>query len=313
MVLSRRTMLKGASAFIGGSVGLTGYAAAEGATLTTTTWRVSPGGWPAGLSLRLALIADLHVCEPWMGLERVGGIVDRTNALGADAILLLGDYQAGSSISRFSRAVPDHVWAAELGRLRAPLGVHAVLGNHDWWEDEDAMSRRRGPTRTRLALEAAGIPVYENDVVRLRKDGHPFWLAGLGDQWAFHARHSRYRNIGYYHSHGVEDLPGTLSRITDNSPVIMMAHEPDIFAIAPDRISLTLSGHTHGGQVRPFGLIPVVPSAFGSRYAYGHIVEHDRHLVVSGGLGFSGLPLRLGVPPEIVTVDVVGSDAVMGV
>ena len=72
----------------------------------------------------------------------------------------------------------------------------------------------------------------------------------------------------------------------------------------PDRVSLTLSGHTHGGQVRMFGYSPMVPSRYGNRYAYGHIVEDNRHLVVSGGLGCSILPVRIGVPPEIVMVDV---------
>ena len=71
----------------------------------------------------------------------------------------------------------------------------------------------------------------------------------------------------------------------------------------PHRVSLTLSGHTHGGQVRVLGFSPMVPSRFGNRYAYGHIVEDNRHLIVSGGLGCSILPVRFGVPPEIVMVD----------
>ncbi len=71
-----------------------------------------------------------------------------------------------------------------------------------------------------------------------------------------------------------------------------------------ERVSLTLSGHTHGGQVRLFGYSPRVPSRFGNRFAYGHICEEDRNLIVSGGLGCSILPVRIGVPPEIVMVDV---------
>ena len=103
---------------------------------------------------------------------------------------------------------------------------------------------------------------------------------------------------------GVDDLPGTLAKITDDAPVILLAHEPDIFSEVPNRVSLTLSGHTHGGQVRVFGYSPMVPSRYGNRYAYGHVVEDDRHLIVSGGLGCSILPVRIGVPPEIVMVDV---------
>ncbi len=102
---------------------------------------------------------------------------------------------------------------------------------------------------------------------------------------------------------GVDDLAGTLRQVTDDAPVILMAHEPDIFPDVPARVALTLSGHTHGGQVRFAGFAPIVPSKFGRRYAYGHIVEGGRNLVVSGGLGLSGLPLRFGSPPEIVVVE----------
>ncbi len=69
--------------------------------------------------------------------------------------------------------------------LRAPLGTYAVLGNHDWWDDRDAMQARRGPVESRRLLEARGIPVLENDALRLTKDRHPFWLAGLADQEPF--------------------------------------------------------------------------------------------------------------------------------
>ena len=76
-----------------------------------------------------------------------------------------------------------------------------------------------------------------------------------------------------------------------------------IFVDVPDHVSLTIAGHTHGGQVRlPF--VPPVwtPSLYGARFAYGHIVESGRHLIVSGGLGCSKVPVRLGVPPEIVRI-----------
>ena len=148
------------------------------------------------------------------------------------------------------------------------------------------------------------MPVYENDAVRLVKNGRPFWIAGLGDQWAF------WRPAGLVavparpiRHEGVHDLTGTLGKIADDAPVILMAHEPDIFPEVPDRVALTVSGHTHGGQVRMFGYSPVVPSAYGLRYIYGHIVEQQRHLVVSGGLGCSGVPMRFGAPPEIVVVE----------
>jgi len=86
--------------------------------------------------------------------------------------------------------------------------------------------------------------------------------------------------------------------------VILAAHEPDIFTKVPDRVSLTIAGHTHGGQIRvPFLWERFVPSAYGARFAYGHIIERGRHMIVSGGLGVSHIPVRIGVPPEIVRIE----------
>lgn len=85
--------------------------------------------------------------------------------------------------------------------------------------------------------------------------------------------------------------------------LFLLAHEPDIFPKVPSRVSLTLSGHTHGGQVRLLGYSPVVPSRFGNRFAYGHVVEENRNLIVSGGLGFSLLPVRFGMRPEILSIE----------
>ena len=93
--------------------------------------------------------------------------------------------------------------------------------------------------------------------------------------------------------------------MTDDAPVILLAHEPDIAASVPERVALTLSGHTHGGQLRLFGWSPVVPSRYGNRFAYGHVRERC-DLIVSGGLGCSIMPLRLGMPPEVVVVTLRG-------
>lgn len=141
--------------------------------------------------------------------------------------------------------------------------------------------------------------MLENDVVRLEKDSKGFWIAGLADQIALLPDRAK----GREGLTGLDDLPGTLAKVGDSDPIILLAHEPDIFPKVPRRVSLTLSGHTHGGQVRLFGYSPVVPSAYGNRYAYGHVVENDRNLIVSGGLGFSIAPLRFGVRPEILQID----------
>lgn len=294
-MFSRRQILKGLVATGFASIGFGGYALAEPLRLGVTRYAVSPPDWPGALSLRIAVLTDLHISEPWMGLERLGRIVARTNALMPDVVLLLGDYVRGGRMALWSQEVPHGQWATVLAGLKAPLGVHAVLGNHDWWEETENLRRRHLVTRAGVALEAAGIPVYENSAVRLEKDGWPFWLAGLGDQWAFRA-------IGT--EQGVDDLAGTMDKITDDAPVILMVHEPDIFPRVPPRVALTLAGHTHGGQVALAGYAPIIPSKYGQRYRYGHIVEDGRNLIVSAGLGCSTLPIRFGVPPEVVLVTV---------
>ena len=137
--------------------------------------------------------------------------------------------------------------------------------------------------------------MLENYAVLLGPAGRQFWLAGLGDQLAHRISRGKFR--------GVDDLPGTLARVKTDDPVLLLAHEPDIFPAVPERVSLTLAGHTHGGQIRLPLLWPhFVPSKYGARFAYGHIFEQDRHMIVSGGLGTSIVPARLGVPPEIVHV-----------
>jgi hypothetical protein len=205
--------------------------------------------------------------------------------LKADVIVLLGDYVA--AMRRYGTTdIPIADWTAELGRLSAPLGVYAVLGNHDWWTD---------PEGVRGGLEREGIRVLENDALRLDVHGDPVWLGGLGDQLALRRKGSL---------RGVDDLPATLAPANgDDAPYILLAHEPDIFVRVPDRVTLTLAGHTHGGQVNlPIIGRPIIPSRYGQRFAYGHIVEDGRHLLVSSGLGLSGLPVRFMVPPEIALV-----------
>lgn len=263
--------------------------------LRVTRYHPTPPQWPADFPLRIAVIADIHACDPWMSLERIEGIVDRTNALKADLIVLLGDYVAG--VHQVTRLIPSHEWANVLAGLRAPLGVHAVMGNHDYWDDRTVQQLGHGPTIAQRALEAAGIPVYENDAVRLVKGGRPFWLAGLGDQLAFLPAR-RFRKMVRF---GADDLEATLGKITDDAPVILLAHEPNIAPRVPARVALQLSGHTHGGQVRLLGWSPAVPRQQGRRLAYGH-VRLNCDVIISGGLGCSIMPVRVGVPPEIVEV-----------
>jgi predicted MPP superfamily phosphohydrolase len=298
-MISRRQFLRftGALSALGASTAAYGFGEPV-FRLRVARYDIAPRQWPAGFPLRIAVIADLHACDPWMSLERIEAIVERANALEPDITVMLGDYVAGHR--HVTRTIPASEWAPVLGRLKAPLGVHAILGNHDWWDDRTAQREGQGPTVARRALEAAGIPVYENDARRLRKDGRSFWLAGLGDQLAYLPAR-RFRPVRRI---GVDDLAATLGKITDDAPVVLLAHEPDIAVRVPARVALQLSGHTHGGQVRLFGWSPVVPTRY-EKFAYGHSRENC-DVIVSGGLGCSIMPFRLGVPPEITLVTLGG-------
>ncbi len=293
-MITRRRFLTSLAGFLAAGLSTGAYALAiePGWRLRTVTHRLRPAGWPEGLRLKIAALADPHMGEPHMPLSRLERIVERTNALAPDVTVILGDLEAGHRFA--TRPVPMRDAAQALAQLRAPLGVWSILGNHDWWHDAEVQRTGKGPPLVRRELERAGLPVLENDAVRLTApSGGAFWLAGLGDQLAFPGRPFR----------GVDDLPATMAKLTDDAPALLLTHEPDIFPDVPKRFALTLSGHTHGGQVNLLGWRPVVPSRFGDRFAWGHVREEGRDLIVSGGLGCSILPVRLGVPPEITVIE----------
>ncbi|BDG71362.1 metallophosphoesterase [Roseomonas fluvialis] len=255
--------------------------------LSVQQHRVTPAGWPPGLKLRVAALADLHAGAPIMAEARIEQIVAATNALDPDITVLLGDY--GPS-SRFVTRELDHADVARrLGALRARHGVFAVNGNHDWWEDAAAMRAGRGavPSIAR-AFDTAGIDVLAN---RVRRAGRVL-VGGLDSTWAF----------GF--ERGADDLPRLMRDVTGDTPLLLLVHEPDIFPRLPARAAVTFCGHTHGGQVRLLGYSPRIPSRYGNRYAWGHVREAGRDLIVSGGLGTTTLPVRFGVPPEITLVEI---------
>ena len=242
--------------------------------------------------LRVALLSDLHAGGRFIDAAKVRAVVDAIDAEKPDLILLLGDYLNNGRSHRFRPAggpsAPEAV-AAELGRLHAPLGVYAILGNHDWWFDGERITR---------ALAAHGITVLENRGVEARPmvplrsappaapDGPSLWLAGISDKMTRHP-----------------DIAAALAGVPAGATVLAMTHNPDIFPGIPGRVALTVAGHTHGGQLRLPGVgAPVVPSQYGSRYAAGHVVEDGRHLFVTTGVGTSIYAMRLGVPPEIVVL-----------
>jgi hypothetical protein len=257
--------------------------------LVVKEWTVSPAGWPAAAPpLRIGILTDIHAVEPWMSARRIGAIAEELNAASPDIIVLLGDYVNALPRSYHSGEVAVSEWAAALRSLHAPLGVYAILGNHDCSSGDLPAIRN--------AFEKSGIALLENAAVKVRRGHDYFWLAGLADQLAPFSR-------------GIADVRATLEQVRDRAPVILLAHEPDIFCYVPPSVTLTLAGHTHGGQVYiPFIGRPGLTAKFGrsAKYAYGHFEEEGRHMIVSSGLGLSGVPVRFLVPPEIALVTLRG-------
>ena len=233
--------------------------------------------WPPALNgVRLGVMSDLHAGAPHAGRAAIARWVARMNAEAPDAILLGGDFLDAHPLFG-GRLAPERV-AEVMGELRAPLGVVAVLGNHDW---------SQAGARMWLALQREGIPVLENASVALDAPGGRFHVAGLAD-----LRRRR------------PDLPAALRDVPRGEPVVLVSHDPDVFPWIPEEIAVTVSGHTHGGQLAlPYLRRPAIPSRHGERFAGGHVVERGRHLFVTSGLGTSGAPVRLFAPPELVVLE----------
>ena len=225
-------------------------------------------------SLRIAILADLHVGSPFNGLDNLRRVVDLANASKPDLVCILGDLVIQGVVGG-NFVTPEQI-GVELSRLHRPAGgVYGVLGNHDGWLGHD---------RVATALGNNGVRLVEDRAEKILTQAGPLWIAGVSDLWT-----------------GKHDLAAALSGIpVDGAPVVLLTHHPDVFPQVPARVSLTIAGHTHGGQVRlPLIGTPIVPSRFGDRFAAGHIVEGGRHLFVATGIGTSILPVRFRVPPAI--------------
>ena len=226
--------------------------------------------WPRGQPpVRAILISDIHVAGPDMPPERLGRIVDQIDAHRPDVVLIAGDLVSEKRVATRLYSMAEAI--APLAGLKARFGTYAVLGNHDHWYD---------PAGARAALAAAGIRLLDNEAV----EAGPLAIGGLDDDYT-----------------GRDNLPRTLARQAALSGArILLSHSPDPFPELPRQVSLMVAGHTHCGQIAPPLIGPILTmSRHGKRYACGLVRENGKVLVVSAGLGTSGLPLRLGAVPDI--------------
>ena len=235
-----------------------------------------PSGAPP---LRIVLFSDVHVHGPDMPPARFAKIVGKINALHPDIDVATGDFVGNSRVGR-GYSIEESV--APMAGLKTRLGVYAVLGNND---------HRAGATEVAQALKRAGVRVLSNDAVRVG----PLAIGGLDGRIYRAAAWQAARTTTY---RALQNIPGV---------EILLAHRPDEFAHVPATVTLVLSGHTHCGQiVLPFIGAVETGSDFGTKYLCGAVRNGSQLLVVTGGLGTSYAPLRIGAPSDIWLISIAG-------
>ena len=223
-------------------------------------------GGPGIDGFRIAFISDIHAGS-YMNQQDLCRLFLRVNALEPDLVVLGGDLinTRECEIMMYREAVP---------LLKPRYGIYAVPGNHDhFWGEELGVW-------TPL-LQEFGVRVLNNRGVRIEHEGSTFWLAGVDDL-----------------TEGRPNLIQALHGSQAGEPVVLATHHPDFFfEAAAVGVDLVLAGHTHGGQIAPFGKTPISHSHFG--YVRGKYDEVDSMLYVGRGAGLTLLPIRIGAPAEV--------------
>lgn len=275
--LSRRGLLKATAHILGGGLAAAtlggGYSyLLEPDWLQVETVRVPLAGLASNLrSFRIVQFSDTHF-GPYFGEAEGAQTVARVNRLQPHLIVFSGDL-----VTQLIEGELD-LARTMLRELRAPLGTFAVLGNHDHWTDSESVAN---------ALEAGGVVLLRNENRLIEWNGGRFWLAGVDDVWEQH-----------------HDLAAALEGVDGETPVILLAHEPDYAdeVAADGRVSLQLSGHSHGGQIRIPGYgAPVLPY-LGRKYPVGLRRLRKMWLYTNRGVGLLAPPVRLNCRPEITQI-----------
>jgi len=283
--LTRRKILKyGLRGFLVAGVGK-GFYNTTASQMEVVERAVAIPGLPAPFrGFTIALLSDFHA-----SLIANYGLFEQaarlTMAKKPDLIALTGDFVTGATkfftghIGEFDKGRLDAM-LDRLAPLSAPMGVYAVLGNHDFWSGPEAVRAIMAGFTRRL-----GAVWLRNTHAKLERGGARIDLLGVDDYWETSCSLARaYRGLG------------------PDTPKILLSHNPDINddVVPQTRIDLILSGHTHGGQVAaPIVGQPIVPSKFGQKYRAGLVRDGARQTYVTRGIGHLLAPVRFNCPPEV--------------
>lgn len=246
---------------------------------------------PAFDNFKIVAVSDIHGGSNNVTAAKIRQIVQKANEQNADLIVLLGDFVSETAGAKSPLKMPVREIADNLRGLQARYGVFAVLGNHD---------SLHGDGEIAAELESAGIRVLQEELVLIEKDAARLRLLGLRDQmhvedWQTYS--NKVRNL--------------LAATENTGDVVVLEHAPDLlqlitggFSVSKD-FKLMLAGHHHGGQVwLPVIGSPIIPSAYGQRYAFGHVKDNNVDMFVTSGVGTSILPFRFLMPPEIAVLTI---------
>lgn len=243
----------------------------------------APDAAPDLDGLVVVQLSDFHAgFRPSLNLRAMRRAVDLALAARPDLVVITGDLAPGPR--------PAAAFRRELTRLRAPLGVFAVLGNHDHGVSKAPFVR---PTDT-ADLEACGVRVLVNETVTVQRGGGSIQVCGVDDP-----------------DGGNDDLPAVLTQLDRRPGVLrlLLTHHADVaMRAAPGDFHLALAGDTHGGQIcLPLPGRRVMLSDLAARFAEGEYVAEGRRLYVTRGVGTSLLPFRAFCRPEVVVFRVAAS------
>ncbi len=244
-------------------------------TYRFTVERIRSGLPGLETDVRVVLLFDLHY-GPYIRRGSIAAWVEAALAERPDLLIVGGDLVDGWAGEDVQPLVH------ELGRLRAPLGTFAMWGNHDYirFGDPSGFARR---------LERVGITVLENRGTLVRQD---LFLAGLDD-------------VG----EGEPDLAAALAGRPAGTACLLVAHNPEALSYVPPEVGLTLSGHTHGGQINVPGIGPLIKASHYTQRLLRGWSRQPALGYVSRGLGVSLLPLRLNCPPELTVLELTPAEA----
>jgi predicted MPP superfamily phosphohydrolase len=223
--------------------------------------------------LRITQLSDIHM-GGWMNGDRFQHIVNMVVAQQPDMLFLTGDFLIGHNFDQNSEG---HL--QDLINILLPLSksipTFAVLGNHDYWTNMNAV---------REMLKASGVIELTNSVFTLSRGHEHLHLCGVDDVWE-----------------GTVRLDAVLNQLTGNGGAILLAHEPDFAdqSAATGRFDLQVSGHSHGGQVvLPFFGPPILPY-LGQKYSSGLYKVREMYQYTNRGAGTGRIPIRINCPPEL--------------